>query len=233
MAKTWIYVVVTTIYEAGDRLLKEPTIELFETEQDACEALNKKADAMHDEIYDEADEDTIDGISEERTSREYTISREPDTEYEYQGHISIECCAVGKDEEEFVPFCKNFIIENLDDREGQSHYGCDLGGYLTDAMNCDGTFTYSTNKAKQLLQAWWWDAEQYSEYEDLNFGQRTNPFKNIEAYLVRMVSEGVNALLSKCDIIDQYWNDELELTADTIATIKEQVEEIDDDEELF
>ncbi len=232
MAKTWIYVVVTTIYEAGDNSLHQEA-EPFGDEHKAQEAFNKKADAMHDDIYGQADEDTQAGISEHRTSREYSIGREVGTEFEYQGKIELVCDTIGKDEEEFVPFCKNFIIENLDDHEGQSHYGCDLGSYLTDAMNCDGTFTYSTNKAKQLLQAWWWDAEQYSEYEELNFGQRTNPFKNIEAYLVRMVIEGVNAILSKCDIIDKNWNDELELTADTIATIKEQVEEIDDDEELF
>ena len=232
MKKTWIYVVMTTTYEAGDNSLHQEC-ETFAEEQEALDAFNKKADAMHNDIYGEADENNAEGISEDRRYRDYQISREVGTEFEYQGHISCESRCVGKDEEEFIPFCKQHILDHIDGYEGQSHYGCDLGSYLTEGMNADGTFTYSTAKARELLQAWWDDADDFSEYEEFEFGQRSNPFENVEAFLVRMVIEGVNGLMGKLPIIDEHWNDELELTPEVIETIKEQVEELSDNEEVF
>ena len=233
MAKTWIYVVMTTTYEAGDNSLHQEA-ESFDNEEKALEVFNKKADAMHADIYGEADEHNADGISEDRRYRDYQISREVGTEFEYQGRITCECMVVGKDKPSFFQFCKDFILEHLEDWEGQSHYGCDLAGYLTEGMNADGTFTYSTYEAKEYIREWWDDAADYSEYEEMNFGKRSNPFENPEAFTVRMVIEGVQAILSKCEIIDENWNDKLELTAETIDTIKEQVEELDEySEELF
>ena len=232
MKKTWIYVVMTTTYEAGDNNLHQE-VETYENEQEALDAFNKKADAMHNDIYGEADESNADGISEDRSYRDYQISREVGTEFEYQGHISCESSAVGKDKEDFIPFCKQQILDNIDEFEGDSKYGCDLGYELTQGMNCDGTFTYSTKEAMEYLQDWWWDAEQYSEYEDFNFGERTNPFKNVEAFLVRMVVEGVNGLMGKLPIIEEHWNDKLELTPENIEIIKEQLDELSDEEEVF
>lgn len=223
---------MTTTYEAGDNNLHQE-VETYENEQEALDAFNKKADAMHNDIYGEADESNADGISEDRSYRDYQISREVGTEFEYQGHISCESSAVGKDKEDFIPFCKQQILDNIDEFEGDSKYGCDLGYELTQGMNCDGTFTYSTKEAMEYLQDWWWDAEQYSEYEDFNFGERTNPFKNVEAFLVRMVVEGVNGLMGKLPIIEEHWNDKLELTPENIETIKEQLDELSDEEEVF
>lgn len=131
---------------------------------------------------------------------------------------------------EFFDFCKDFILDNIEDYEGSYVYGADLGIYLTEGINADGTFTYSTEKAKKYLQDWWEDAAEYSEYEEMNFGQRSNPFENVEAFIVRMVIEGVRTILSLCKFVDDKWNDKFELTEDVIATIKEEVEEQTNDE---
>ena len=131
---------------------------------------------------------------------------------------------------EFFDFCKNFILDEIDEFEGRDVYGADLGIDLTEGINADGTFTYSTEKAKKYLQDWWADAAEYSEYEEMNFGQRSNPFENVEAFIVRMVIEGVRTILSRCKFVDDKWNDKFELTEDVIATIKEEVEEQTDDE---
>ena len=133
----------------------------------------------------------------------------------------------------FIAFCKEHIADKLEDYEGQDAYGCDLAYKLTEGMNADGSFTYSTAKAKEYIKEWWDDAADFSEYEDFNFGERSNPFQNPEAFTVKMVIEGVAGLLSKCALIDQYWNDRLELTAENIATIKEQIDELPDDVEVF
>lgn len=131
---------------------------------------------------------------------------------------------------EFFDFCKNFILDEIEDYEGSDVYGADLGIDLTEGINADGTFTYSTEKAKKYLQDWWADAAEYSEYEEMNFGQRSNPFENVEAFIVRMVIEGVRTILSRCKFVDDKWNDKFELTAEIISTIKEEVEEQTDDE---
>ena len=48
-----------------------------------------------------------------------------------------------------------------------------------------------------------------------------------------MVIEGINGLLSKCELIDSNWNDEIELTEENIALLKEQVDDLSDDVEVF
>ena len=131
---------------------------------------------------------------------------------------------------EFFDFCKNFILENIDEYEGNDVYACDFGITMTEAMNCDGTFTYSTEKAKEYLKKWWVDAGEYSDYEKFSFGERSNPFDNPERFTTGMVMEGVRIILSRCQFIDDKWNDKFELTEDVIATIKEQLEEQTNDE---
>lgn len=136
--------------------------------------------------------------------------------------------------ESFIEYCKNYIIDHIEDYEGQSHYACDWGSILTDCANCDGTLTYSTEDAKEYLKEWWYDCGQYFEYEKSNFGSAiSNPFENPEAYMVRMVCEGVNAIFTKCPTINEMWNDNVEMTEELINEIKEVAEGIDEDEDLF
>ena len=136
--------------------------------------------------------------------------------------------------ESFIEYCRNYIIDHIEDYEGQSHYACDWGSILTDCAKCDGTLTYSTKEAKDYLKEWWYDCGQYFEYEKFNFGSAvSNPFEHPEAYMVRMVSEGVNAIFSKCPTINEMWNDKVEMTEDLINEIKEVAEGIDEDEDLF
>ena len=135
--------------------------------------------------------------------------------------------------ESFFDYCKNYIIDNIENWEGQTKYACDLGDYLTEGPNVDGSLTYSTYRAKEYIREWWYEAGEYWEYEKNNFGENThNPFDNPEAYMVCMVIEGVNSILSRCQYIEDNWNEEITLDEATIKIIIEQVKE-QDDEELF
>lgn len=139
-----------------------------------------------------------------------------------------------KEIKDFIPFCKEKILYELENYEGQTVYACDLGYKLTEDINANGSFTYSRELAKDYLKEWWDEASDYWEFEQLQFGEHIhNPFDNPEAYIVCMVIEGVNGLLSKCPLIEDNWNDEIELTDDVVSTLKQQVEELSDDEDVF
>lgn len=132
-----------------------------------------------------------------------------------------------KNLETYSEYCRRFIKDNISDFEGTTHYACDFAGELTMSINMDGSATYSTYKAKEYLCEWWDDCADYFQYEKDNFGENLhNPFENPEAFHVCMIIEGVNSLLSQCSVIEENWNDEIEITQEVIASILEEIEEI-------
>lgn len=132
--------------------------------------------------------------------------------------------------QDFFEFCKDFILDEIDKYEGLDVYGSELCLDITDELIANGTFTMSCEMSKKYLNNWLWEAGEYSEYEKLNFGERSNPFKNVDAFIVCMVREGVRTILSRCQFINDKWNDKFKLTEDVISVIKEQVEEQYNDE---
>ena len=131
---------------------------------------------------------------------------------------------------EFFETCRDFILDKLDEFEGVDVYGSELGLDITEQMNADGTFTMSCEKSKRYLQSWFYEAGEYLEYEKLNFGERSNPFKNVDAFIVCMIREGIRTILSRCQFVKNKWNDKFKLTEDVISVIKEQVEDQTDKE---
>lgn len=125
----------------------------------------------------------------------------------------------------FFDYCKDFILDNIEGYEGNVVYGCDLGIELTEEICCDGTITFSSSESKRYLAEWWDDAAMFSDYEKFSFGQRSNPFDNVEAFIVNMVTEGVRSILSRCQFVDDKWNEKFELTEQVIEIIGEQVDE--------
>lgn len=129
--------------------------------------------------------------------------------------------------EKFTDYCREFIENNLSEYDGQNVYACDLGFTLCEGINANGTATFSRQLAKDYICEWWEDAADFSDYEEMNFGKRSNPFENTEAFMVRMIIEGVNSILSQCDFINDNWNDEIELTEDVISEILESIKDLD------
>ena len=122
----------------------------------------------------------------------------------------------------FSEFCKDYLFERLDEYEGTTSYGCDLAYHLCEECNINGTLTYNRQAAIEYLCEWWHDAADFLDYEAENYGERSNPFANPEAFMVRMVIYGVGYLVCRCDIVDESRDGELELTPEVIEVIKEQ-----------
>lgn len=129
---------------------------------------------------------------------------------------------------DFSDFCRETIKDNLPEYVGLDVYMCELGWLLTNEMNSDGTFTYSRSEALDYLREWWDEAAGYWDYEKFKFGENChNPFDNPEAYLVCMVIEGVNSILSQCHEVIDNWDDEVKLSQEMCDSIIEQLDELD------
>lgn len=126
---------------------------------------------------------------------------------------------------DFNEFCKEYIREKLEEMEGVTCYVCELAYTLAESDNINGTMTYSTKTAIDYICEWWYDCAEFSDYEEVNFGKRSNPFEKPEAFMACMVIEGINSILAQCPIIDENWNNEIELTPEVIEAIKKQIED--------
>ena len=130
--------------------------------------------------------------------------------------------------ETLTDYCKNFITDHLENYFEQSIYGCDLGSTITEGINVNGSCTYSTYKAKEYIKFWWDEASDYFQYEKDNFGENLhNPFERPEAFMVCMVIEGVNSLLSKSKFIDDNWNNDIKLTEKNIKKIIREIKDLE------
>lgn len=129
----------------------------------------------------------------------------------------------------YIEYCKDFIIDNISNYEDVAVYGCDLGYTLTEGINVDGSATYSTYEAKEYIKAWFDEVGEVYQYQKENYGEcLRNPFEEPEAFHVCMIIEGVNALLSQCETVENAWNDEIELTLENIHAIIEELKEVEE-----
>ena len=137
--------------------------------------------------------------------------------------------------EKFIEYCKNYIIDNIEAYEGEKVRVCNLADTLMSGPYYDGTLTYSRSQTKDYLIEWWDDCAKYIDYNILHFGEfRVNPFDKPESFMVGMVSEGIVGILYEVPFIKEHWDKgEITLTPEIIQTIKDGVEEFDDDGEVF
>ena len=123
-------------------------------------------------------------------------------------------------------FVADVLMDKLDDYEGNSTYGADLAYYLLQQYNVDGSYTYSTYKAKQWVQ------EYFDELADIVNDMTEegippcNVFDNSECFMVQIMLYVAGGLLGQCDTVNEFWNEEQELTEEIIAKIKEELNEI-------
>ena len=136
--------------------------------------------------------------------------------------------------EKFADYVKDFIKNTLPEYEGCTVCACDLGWNITESINADGTATYNRHEAMEYLKEWWWDVADAYEYQKFNYGEVLhNPFENPEAFMVCMIIDAVNTALARCDVINDAWNDEVELTEEVISTILDSVDNIPSDWKFF
>ena len=122
--------------------------------------------------------------------------------------------------EEIVEWAIDYINYKLPDYEGCTTYGCDLGSLITECPNADGAYIIGIKESIDFIASHFYDARDEYEYEKDNFGEVLhNPFENPEAFIVCMLINTVEGILSQVPVIEENWNDEIELTQDVIDEI--------------
>lgn len=127
----------------------------------------------------------------------------------------------------FLQYCRDYIKDNIHDYVGQDHYASDLSYTLTQGPNANGTLTFNRHDAMEYLREWWWDCADYFDWEVDNLGCVRNPFDNPEAYMVCMVIEGVNILISQCSFMDEHGDGLFELTAEIADSICSEIDDLE------
>ena len=117
------------------------------------------------------------------------------------------------------------LEEELENYEGENITACELAWTLTQGYNVDGTITYNTQKSIDLIYKYWWDiADIYSEYVG-ELGQcEINIFERPEAFLTLIFIQNAENLMAQCEIIENNWNENIELNRKNIEIIKRQLE---------
>ena len=126
---------------------------------------------------------------------------------------------------EFEDYCKDFIMDELKSYEGHRTYACDLAYTLCEGIAVDGSATHSRKLATEYIREWWPDAGDYYEYEKQNYGRHLhNPFDSPERFMVCMIIWGCEQLLCQLELINEKWNDEIDIDKELIAYINEELE---------
>ena len=129
---------------------------------------------------------------------------------------SISPSSIGRSKQ-IVDWAIDYIKDTLPDYEGNTTYGCDLGNLITEGPNADGVYE---NDAWGFISSHIDDAKDEYDYEKDNFGEVLhNPFEDPDAFVVCMLINTVDAVLAQVPVVDDNWNDEMELTPEVIDEI--------------
>jgi hypothetical protein len=123
-------------------------------------------------------------------------------------------------------FVADVLTDKLDEYEGTSSYGADLAYHLLERYNVDGSYTYSTYEAKQWVASCFDELGEIVEEMTEEGLAPCNVFDNPEGFQVCIMLYVAGELLGQCDTVNEFWNEEQELTKEIIAKIKKELNEI-------
>ena len=126
------------------------------------------------------------------------------------------------------------IISRLNDYKNTNFYGCDLAYTLFEGENANGSVLYNTYQTKEFIKENFDLFGDLVEYVKDNIGMVLNPFSEPEKAHVILLLEASQSILSKLPTIEEFWNDEKELTPKLIKQLTKELKALDiDDEDLF
>ena len=112
------------------------------------------------------------------------------------------------------------MIEHLQEMEGQVVYGCDLAFKMFENENVTGSYTCNAYSSQKWVKEYWDYLGEVVEDYEFNYGEvPVNPFANVEVFQVQIILHMASSLVTKSTFIEVNWNEEIELTEETIEQI--------------
>ena len=126
----------------------------------------------------------------------------------------------------FEDLVKNLIKIKLDEYVNNSIYGCELAYTLFEGENVDGSLTCNAYYFQEIIKKYF---DEFGEIYDnfiFNSGKENsiNCFEEPETFVVIMLLEKANDILSQLDFISKNWDNEIELNQKNINIIKKELE---------
>lgn len=125
---------------------------------------------------------------------------------------------------------KDFVIDvlkdKLDEYEGTPSYGGELDFYLLQQYNVDGSYTYNAHESKQWIQEHFDELGEIVKEMTEEGLPPLNVFENQEVFQVQIMLFVAGDLLSQCDTVNEFWDNEIVLERDIIDKIKEELDNI-------
>jgi hypothetical protein len=131
--------------------------------------------------------------------------------------------------EKFITDLKEQIVDRLNAYKGSTIYGGDLAYTLFEGENANGSVFCNTWKTKEFIKENFDLFGELIKYWSDNVGESLNPFSEPERCHVILLMESAQSVLSACQLVEQKWNDKIELTDAMIKKLKKQVMEFDGD----
>ena len=121
---------------------------------------------------------------------------------------------------ELEKWVMNEMVEHLEEMEGQVVYGCDLAFTLFESENNTGSYTCNAYSSSQWIKEYWDYLGEVVEDYEFNYGELpVNPLVNEEAFQLQIIIFLASRLVCESTFIEVNWNDEIELTEETIKQI--------------
>ena len=134
----------------------------------------------------------------------------------------------------FYTDLRNIIIEKLNDCKDIDVCGADLAYTLFENENANGSVLYSTSLTKEFIKNNFDLFAYFSEHYTNNFEESLNIFAEPEKAHVILLLEATQMVLGKLETINEFWNDEKELTEELIYKIAKELNKLElTDEEIF
>ena len=112
------------------------------------------------------------------------------------------------------------MIEHLQEMEGQVVYGCDLAFTLFEGENNAGSYTCNAYEAGKWIKEYWDYLGEVVEDYKFTYGELpVNPLVNEETFQVQLIMFLASRLICGSTFIEVNWNEEIELTEETIKQI--------------
>ena len=125
---------------------------------------------------------------------------------------------------------KEKVIDELNERIGQTVYLCDLGMELSESENVNGSWYCSRYKAEEEVKANFDTCGKFVEWHKMNFGETLNPFDDVEKFHCIMMVFAVEGAFSSALNNTEYsdlWNEKVEITEEFAKAIETALNDVE------